>query len=320
MIILTDSISFAQDCIPHEQGWQECGVFALPPGIQEITRALFETGPVMLAEAPGVEYWDYLFAVGHARHSQYDALAELAVAGLEFPGRVLCCARTGERFHGFKNRDWRACSGNIHLSAAVVPATQIDGGAAGFIAAAVVSALETVDAFDLGDAETGIKWVNDLLVNGAKVGGVLARLQTQGAITKSAVLGIGLNVEQRPSVERDPYVPKVAALADFATAPDRCRHADVFPRLADSLGRNLAVLIDGGFEQMLEAYRQHSLVLNRKVTVLEDKRGANPGVIARGMVEAIGPELELHIGGHASPVTKGRVIINRDGPTSGHKG
>ena len=135
----------------------------------------------------------------------------------------------------------------------------------------------------------------------------------------STSVGIGLNVEKSPAVERDPYVPQVAALADFAADPGRCRYPDVFPHLADQLGGNLASLIDGGFEQILETYRQRSLVLKRQVIVREDKRGTAPDVIARGVVEAIGPELELHIEGHFSPVTKGRVIINRDGLAAGDK-
>lgn len=309
MILLTDSISFAQDCIPPERDWRECGVSALPPGIQEIAGTLFETGSVMLAEAPGAEYWDYLFAVDHACQSQYDALSELAISGMGFPGRILCCAGTGEQFHGFKNRDWRACKGNIHLSAAIAPRAHIAGGAAGFIAAAVIAALQTVDALNLGDAEAGIKWVNDLLVRGAKVGGVLARLQTQGALTQSAIIGIGLNVEQRPAVERDPYVPQVAALADFEAEPGQCRYPVVFPRLVENLGRNLTSLIDGEFEQMLETYRQRSLVLNREVTIREDKGGTVSEVIASGVVESIGSELELYIKDHPGAIAKGRLIL-----------
>lgn len=310
MILLTDKTTFAEQCIGASHNWQTSRIHDLPPAIRQIADELYETDSIMVRDAPEIVHWDYMFAVDHARQSQYDALSELAVSGHQFPGRVLCCAGTGEQFHGFKNRDWRACKGNIHLSAAIAPNRHVDGGAAGFIAAAVIAALQTVDAFDQGDAETGIKWVNDLLVGGAKVGGVLARLQTQGALTKSAIIGIGLNVEQSPAVERDPYVPQAAALADFAVEPARCRYPDVFPSLVENLGRNLSGLIDGGFEQVLEAYRQRSLVLNREVTIREDKRGSDPNVIASGVVESIGPELELYIRDHPLPVTKGRLALD----------
>jgi len=310
MILLSDKIAFAEQCVDTSHNWRTCSIHKLPPAIRQIADELYETDSIKVSEAPENIHWDYMFAVDHARQSQYDVLSELAVSGHQFPGRVLCCAGTGEQFHGFKNRDWRACKGNIHMSAVIAPGAHITGGAAGFIAAAVIATLQTVDAFDLGNAETGIKWVNDLLVRGAKVGGVLARLQTQGAVTKSAIVGIGLNVEQSPVVERDPYVPQVAALADFAAEPARCRYPDVFPYLVENLGRNLSGLVDGGFEQLLDTYRQHSLVLNREVTIREDKSGSDPDVIACGVVESIGPELELYIRGHPRPVTKGRLVLD----------
>jgi biotin-(acetyl-CoA carboxylase) ligase len=198
------------------------------------------------------------------------------------------------------------------LSAFVKPGREIPGAAVGFIIAAVIAALQTVDSFELRTASPAIKWVNDILVQGAKVGGVLARLQTQASITESAVVGIGLNVEQRPMVERDVYVPEVAALADFAEAPETCRHADVFPRLIDFLGRNLENLCQGHFTELLDLYRQHSIILGRQVTICEDTREAAFKVITRGLVESIGPSLELFIKGQAEPVSKGRLVLGNE--------
>lgn len=183
------------------------------------------------------------------------------------------------------------------------------GAAVGFIIAAVVAAVQTIESLELQDATTAIKWVNDILLNGAKVGGVLARLQTQGAITESAVIGIGLNVEQRPQVERDAHVPAVAALSDFSDNFETCRHANVFPQLIESLGRNLENLYQGRFIELLDIYRQYSLILGRRVTICEDNNLADPQVIASGLVESIGPSLELFLKGHSKPVSKGRLIL-----------
>ena len=312
MIILTDSISFAQDCVQHKPDWRQRDVSALDAAERVLATEIFETESVMVTEVPGEAHWDYLFAVEHAGRSQYDALAELAGSGAELPGRVLCCAAEGARFHGFKGRSWQACRGNIHLSAYVAPDMAVDGGAAGFIVAAVVSALQAAETVDLGGERPAIKWVNDLLIGGAKVGGVLARLQTQRDTVKGAVVGIGLNVESRPEVARDPYVPAVASLADFARQGERCRHVDVFPHLVECLGENIGRLFRGEYDALLEIYREHSAVMGRDVTIREDRQDAPADVIAKGRVNAIGGALELHVEGHASPVTKGRVILNRE--------
>ena len=307
MIILTDNISFAQRCIPQSDDWKTCKISALTSPVALLVGELFKSDSIAQTEVAGYEHWDYLFAVDCAGKSQYDVLSGLAVTDHEIPGRVLCCAGSGDGFHGFKGRDWEACRGNIHLSAFIKPGREIPGAAVGFVIAAVISALQTVEMFDLQGATPAIKWVNDILVRGAKVGGVLARLQTQGPVTESAVVGIGLNVEQRPPVARDPFVPDVAALSSFSKTPESCRYADAFPRLIESLGRNLDSLCRGQFAELLNLYRQYSLILGKQVTIFEDSREPASRVIARGLVESIGPSLELYIKGHPNPVTKGRL-------------
>ena len=263
----------------------------------------------MRTEIAASEHWNYLFAVDRARKSQFDVLSRLAASGCELPDKTLCCAGSGDEFHGFKGRDWKTCRGNIHLSAFVKPAQEIQGAAVGFMIAAVIASLQTVESFELQGAVPAIKWVNDILVQGAKVGGVLARLQTQGSVTESAVVGIGLNVEKRPPLERSPYVPKVAALSDFTGTPATFSHADALARLMEFLGRNLERLCQGQFHELLDTYRQHSLILGRQVTICEDTLEGASKVLARGLVESIGPSLELFIRNHPDPVTKGRLQL-----------
>jgi BirA family biotin operon repressor/biotin-[acetyl-CoA-carboxylase] ligase len=309
MILLTDNIAFANQCIPQSEDWQACKVSTLASPQKILAGELFQSDSLMRTEIVGGDYWEYLFAVDCASQSQFDLLSRLAVSGNELPDRTLCCAGSGEQFHGFKNRSWEACRGNIHLSAYLEPGKEIPGGSAGFTIAAVIATLQAVDSFNLQDAVAAIKWVNDILVQGAKVGGVLARLQTQASVTQRAMVGIGLNVEQSPPVERDPHVPKVAALSDFADAPEACCHPDVFPRLIKYLGRNLESLCQGNFALLLDVYRRRSLILGREVTIYEDSYESSSDVIATGMVESIGPALELFLKDHPNPVTKGRLIL-----------
>lgn len=307
MIIFTDNISFAQRCIPQSDNWKTCKISALASPVALLVDELFRTESIAQTEIADCEHWDYLFAVDCASKSQFDVLSGLAVSGHEIPDRVLCCAGSGDEFHGFKGRDWKACRGNIHLSALIKPGREIPGAAVGFVIAAVIAALQTVESFDLQGATPAIKWVNDILVGGSKVGGVLARLQTQGPVTESAVVGIGLNVEHRPHVVRDPFVPDIAALSSFSKTPESCRYVDAFPRLMELLSHNLDGLCQGKYSELLDLYRKHSLILGQQVTIFEDSREPASRAIARGMVESIGPSLELFIKGHPSPVTKGRL-------------
>lgn len=310
MILITDNIEFAQTCIPNDGKWRDLDISGLDAPVSTLVAELFDTPAISFAEVSCSEHWDYLIAVDEARESQYDALSRLAVSNAQLPDRVLCCAGSGRQFHGFKNRQWTACRGNIHLSAFLKPGMDVEGDAAGFIVAAVMAALQTVESFDLQGAVPAIKWVNDVLIDGAKVGGVLARLQTQGPVTESAVIGIGLNVEQKPSLKRDDYVPGVAAIADFVGDTTECHHIDASPLLMENLGRNLARLLNGQYAGLLDLYRQNSLVLGRQVSVLKDRQEASSEVVAKGRVEAIGASLELTIRGHSGPVTNGRLVLD----------
>ena len=309
MIILTDNIAFAQSCVPLDCEWRNCDVSGLADPVAGLAGELFDSADIMICEVPGSEYWDYLYAVENATHSQYDVLSRLANSACQPPDRTLCCAGSGQQFHGFKNRSWEACRGNIHLSAFLKPQMEVQGDAAGFIIAAVIAALQTAGSFELKGAGPAIKWVNDILIEGDKVGGVLVRLQKQGRVTESAVIGIGLNVEQKPSLKRDAYVPGVAAISDFVRVSENCRHVDALPVLMENLGRNLESLQRGQFAGLLDLYRQHSLILGRRVTVYKDTRQASSEIVARGLVESIGTSLELFIQGHSEPVTNGRLVM-----------
>ena len=311
MIILTDNIAFAEQCIPRNNGWNACEIASLAPPVATLADEMFKSDSIMQTEVAAGKHWDYLFAVDRAGQSQFDVLSRLATSGKALPDRTICCAGSGDEFHGFKGRGWQACQGNIHLSAFIKPGQVIEGAAVGFIIAGVIAALQTASSFDLQGASPAIKWVNDILVKGAKVGGVLARLQTQGKVVESVIVGIGLNVEHKPPVKRDAFVPGVAALADFAKHPQSCCHREAFPRLLDCLGHTLEQMCRGQFTELLDIYRHHSLIMGQQVSIYADTNGTTSECLEQGLVESIGPSLELYLEGRPTPITKGRLRLQK---------
>lgn len=310
MILITDNIKFAQSCLPVRDNWQEQKITSLTSSVATLAVELFSTDRVMVNNYSHGGHWNYLFAVDQARRSHYDILSKLSVADIQPPDRTLCCAATGKEFHGFKNRSWQAIRGNIHLSAFIKPGMEIHGDAAGFIVAAAIAALQTAKSFDLNDGNASIKWVNDILIDNKKIGGVLARLQRLGGTTESAVLGIGLNVSQTPPVQRDSYVPGVAAISDFVEHRESCQHIDAFPRLIEYLGMNIEILLNGEYNGLLDLYRQHSIVLGREVSIYRDTRESSSQLVAKGRVKTIGNSLELLLEGKQVPITNGRLKLD----------
>jgi BirA family biotin operon repressor/biotin-[acetyl-CoA-carboxylase] ligase len=317
MAIWTDSIDAVAALLPAGMA----GDFALSsPGgrrqraaiaagsegaLAPLLRAVFE-GAQSLYRAPAdVTGWRAILVLDHAHGSQYDLLIRLLRAGVALPDRVACLARTGSGMHGFRGRPWRACAGNIHLVVHFAPNRAIERFGPALTALAAVAAAEAADSV-LADTQhrARIKWVNDILVADRKVGGVLAFTQTRDAVVTSAVLGIGLNVESTPAVERSPYVPAAGSLKEVAPS---CRAAHVLPVLLDALVRNRELLLHGGPAALLDAYRARSATIGEHVTVVSDDVAAD--ILAEGRVTGIGDGLELLIDGRAEPVTRGRLLL-----------
>jgi BirA family biotin operon repressor/biotin-[acetyl-CoA-carboxylase] ligase len=253
--------------------------------------------------------WNQLFLVESASQSQYDLLIELNRAGESLPDGVLCIAGDGKKFHGFRGRAWTASRGNLHVSVNFAPAQSIDHFGAGFMILAAVSVVEAIDSVPGLENRAGIKWVNDILINDAKVCGVLAYTQTMADAVTSAVLGIGLNVETTPPVTRTLFVPKAGSLCDFTSDRRTCNPAYLLEALMMSLDRNYRSLIKGNYSALLNRYRERSIIIGRDVDVLSDDSAVGSQVLASGRVKGLGQDLELILEGSERPISKGRLVL-----------
>ena len=120
--------------------------------------------------------------------------------GVQANGRLLVTQhQTGGR--GRRQPDWWSGSPheNLAFSCAIAPPPR-PAESLGLLAA--VSMADVLAP--LVSAEVALKWPNDILLNGKKVGGLLAEIPaTDGP--PIAILGIGVNVGQAPPQEIAPY-------------------------------------------------------------------------------------------------------------------
>ena len=308
MVVYADTIGFADEVIQRASNpWSST---ADPePEIGRLLGSFYQGNTFHQSSLESDLLWQYLFLVGHAPRSQYDLLIELARGGAALPDGVLCLAGSGDNFHGFKDRPWSACRGNLHLSAYLAPARPIAQYGVGFTILAAVSAIDAVDSIPGFSGRAGIKWVNDILIEGAKVCGVVAYTQTADGTVSAAVIGVGLNVETRPSVEATVFVPRVAALRDFASDPSAITQGLAFGRLIRALDRNYRLLLEGKYRFLFDRYRERSLILGRKVSIRSDEAGFESEIVATGRVRDIGENLELLLEGVSQPVWRGRLVL-----------
>ncbi len=316
MAVYTDNQQFAAAFLPSEIAGGFSPVSGVNPEIGPLLSLVFgEPENLVLSEAGDETLFTLLISeVSH--RSQYDQLIDLARTDTRIPDRVVCLAGSGMDFHGFKGRHWAAIPGNLHLAVHFAPHREIDRFEVAFTILAALSVAEALNQIVGLEKRPRIKWVNDILLGEAKVGGVLAYTQSQGKAVTSAVLGIGVNLETKPQVEQTPFVPDVAAVREFLPDDGRRLREAVLWALLETLERNYRVLVGDGVTPLLDRYRNHSLILGREVSVCSEDSDRSIEVLAQGRVTGLGENLELFLDGRDDPITGGRLILD-PGPTEG---
>jgi BirA family transcriptional regulator, biotin operon repressor / biotin---[acetyl-CoA-carboxylase] ligase len=310
MAIYADTAAPDRIPLPPEVVGTYARVATSGEALAPLLHAVF-AGAASLYRAPlDLTGWRAILVREHAASSQYDDLIQLIRRGVRVPDRVACLARTGSGMRGFRGREWVALPGNIHLTVHFAPGRAIERFESAFTVLAAVAAAQAAESVPGLGGRARIKWVNDVLVDGGKVGGVLAYTQTRESVVSAVVLGIGLNVEATPQVERSDFVPAAASLRDAAPDPALANVGPVLAELLNALQRSYALLLREGAAPLLEEYRARSAVLGEVVTIMKDDT-ASAEVVASGRVTAIGDGLELYLDGRTDPVTRGRLVLGR---------
>lgn len=111
----------------------------------------------------------------------------------------------------------------------------------------------------------GIKWINDLILEGRKICGILTELNlTPEGEVDSIILGVGVNVNQTPEEFDEELRGKAGSLA-MATGQSWDREA-LFTAILNALDLRLEHWLQGDAD--LEGYRADCLTLSREVWVL----------------------------------------------------
>jgi biotin-[acetyl-CoA-carboxylase] ligase BirA-like protein len=329
---------------------RKADVHALRSGTeQQLWRVLGGTPELWIAEdaLADRDAWRRVFVIKDASRSQFDALRQLLDSQPVLDAPTAAIALGGTGFHGQRGRQWRTAPGNLFLAVALpfdLPAQDLAGA---LVALPAVAACEAIRELVPAGPRAVIKWVNDILIDGHKVGGVLAASTCRGAVLESAVLGLGINVACTPTVEPTPFVPSAGCLLDAGIKVTLARFTKV---LLARLAERYCSLKENGPSSVVKAYREACCIVGRRVRVWNDvadespverrpigahaipassaHSGARlgPGMAARGqggpdavlegIVEAIEGDLSLKLEGHGVLVTRGRLVVEAGGVRS----
>ena len=311
MVIYTDSERSAREMFPEAENWRPVPsptVFQAA-GLRTLAARLFRGKEVLQGEVGDIPGGRTALCVSHSAFSQFDLVVELAGGPDPLPDGMVCMAGSGRGFHGQRGRPWAAEPGNLHLTIHWRPERVLSDQGVGFPMLAAVSVVESLDGLAGLSARPGIKWVNDILLDSAKVAGFVVHIQSQEDLVRSAVLGIGLNVETLPRVEPTEFVPAVTSLAANCPDPASCGLGVVLSRLLSRLEANYRKLCEGEAAALLDTYQERSVIMGRRVRILSDPLSGDSHELASGRVGRIGPRLEIYIDGRSEPVTRGRLIL-----------
>lgn len=208
---------------------------------------------------------------------------------------TILIARRQTRGHGRSSKPWRSPEGGLYLN-------WLRSG----IASEIVSVLPMLAANAAAEAVAragipgvGIKWPNDLLVSGVKIGGILIHVRRGDTIW--ATIGFGLNVSTKPQLAGDEATP-ATCLADHVAA----RPADAWIR---ELTADFLAALDRGIEdpQLVRATWERRLVhepgnvLDVHLASGEVVRGRYAGVTGDGF-------LMLEIGTKTRTISSGEIF------------
>ncbi len=214
-------------------------------------------------------------------------------------------ARRQTRGRGRQGRSWVSDAGNLYCSTIVRPIC-IPAVAAtiGFVAA--LAAAETVAALPIrGDVR--IKWPNDILIDGAKVAGILIEADMDASGTVIAmVIGIGINVANAPRSAETRY--PATSLDQVAKEPG-VDPETVLGHLCAALDERMALWRRDGFGPVRDRWLAMAFRLGETITV-----GTDGGVL-RGRFEGLADDgaLMLRDGNDLKRISAGDVLLPERG-------
>ena len=168
----------------------------------------------------------------------------VVVAGIQTKGR------------GRMNRSWRSGKGGLYFTLVLRPVVApINGARVNLYAASVLT--ETLrDVFGIN---AGVKWPNDILVDGKKVSGLLSEMEAEFDRVTYMNIGIGINVNNDPT-HYEPGATSLKYLLGRSVS-----QVDLLTSLLDAFEADFSMAVSN---QVIDQWKQFTVTLNRSVKVV----------------------------------------------------
>lgn len=195
-----------------------------------------------------IEEFESLSSTNTALKEKADLLTE---------GKVYI-ARNQSKGKGSKGRSFLSPYGGLYMSLFLRPrAKGLEGtGITALTASAMSEAIEEVFGIIVG-----IKWVNDLILNEKKVGGILTEAKTNQSGFEWVIVGVGVNLVTPQDGFPEEIASIAGALKESCSQEERTALINVF---LDKFKHYYETFDSGLYKK---AYRERSVVMGKEVTV-----------------------------------------------------
>ena len=224
---------------------------------------------------------------------------EMAVAGAEHGTVIIADSQTKGR--GRYSRSYFSPSGGLYMSIILRPEVLHFENPTSVTAFAAVSVCEAIES--ISEKVPKIKWVNDILIDGKKVCGILTEAVTdfESGSLDWIVLGIGINVYIR--IEDFPHDLQSSATSIF---PDEKMYGVRNKLSAEIINRILGFEIMPREAEIFRKYKKRLAMLGKEVIVIQNKNEYKATVID---IDAVGHLVVKNENGEIITVSSGEIRI-----------
>ncbi|HOJ09192.1 MAG TPA: biotin--[acetyl-CoA-carboxylase] ligase [Clostridiales bacterium] len=148
---------------------------------------------------------------------------------------------------------------------------------------------------------TGIKWPNDIILDGKKVCGILTEMSSELDRVNHIILGIGLNVNHDeedfpPELRGKATSLKIHKLSEGISGK-WFRRSDIIKGILENLEESYNYIKDGRTDVLLEKWREFSITLGKEIRVVSENgeyRGIALGITEDGKLVVKGEDGATH--------------------------
>lgn len=122
------------------------------------------------------------------------------------------------------------------------------------------------------EIETGIKWPNDIILDGKKVCGILTEMSTEMDRVNYLILGIGLNVNQKaddfPEELKEIATSLKINIDEKKMILPKLKRSDIIKNILFELEKQYENVIKGNTEDIIKKWSEKSVTLGRQVKII----------------------------------------------------